>query len=106
MQTRCAKTEAPTPGAFRKAIGHFPTGVTVVTTRSEGEDFGTTVSAICSLSDEPPMLLVCMNRSSATGAEREGREGLADNLRGEDRRPVAGRFPRRGSDFEAVQTES
>ena len=54
------------PEDFRDVIGHFATGVTIVTTREADVDFGVTVSAISSLSLEPPMLLVCLNRASRT----------------------------------------
>lgn len=64
-----------TADEFRDVIGHFATGVTVVTAVEAGERFGSTASAVSSLSLEPPMLLVCMNRQSATGAcvSRAGR---------------------------------
>jgi flavin reductase (DIM6/NTAB) family NADH-FMN oxidoreductase RutF/DNA-binding GntR family transcriptional regulator len=51
---------------FRDVIGRFASGVTVITARSEGNDFGTTASAVSSLSMEPPMLLICLNRTSET----------------------------------------
>jgi flavin reductase (DIM6/NTAB) family NADH-FMN oxidoreductase RutF len=51
---------------FRDVIGRFVSGVTVVTAAVDGEEFAATVSALTSLSLEPPMLLVCLNRSSAT----------------------------------------
>lgn len=52
---------------LRRALGHLPTGVTVVTSlRSDGEPVGTTVSAVCSVSAEPALLLVCLARSSET----------------------------------------
>lgn len=53
---------------FRDAMGHFVTGVTVVTTVHDGVPLGATVSAFTSLSMDPPMLLVCLNRTSETGA--------------------------------------
>jgi flavin reductase (DIM6/NTAB) family NADH-FMN oxidoreductase RutF len=52
--------------AFRNVVGHFASGVTVVTTSDDDQLYGTTVSAVSSLSSEPPMMLVCLNRSSAT----------------------------------------
>jgi flavin reductase (DIM6/NTAB) family NADH-FMN oxidoreductase RutF len=51
---------------FRDVIGRFASGVTIITTAHEDTDFGTTASAVSSLSMEPPMLLVCMNRTSET----------------------------------------
>lgn len=48
-------------------IGHFASGVTIVTAATDGARVGTTASAVCSVSVEPPMLLVCMNGLSETG---------------------------------------
>lgn len=57
------------PADFRRAMGQFATGVSVVTTRDrEGRPLGLTVNAFCSVSLEPPLLLVCIdNRSEAHG---------------------------------------
>ena len=55
-----------TQETFRRVIGHFATGVTVITTRDDRGDHGMTASAVSSLSLEPPMLLVCLNTSSGT----------------------------------------
>jgi flavin reductase (DIM6/NTAB) family NADH-FMN oxidoreductase RutF len=43
---------------FRQALGHFASGVTVITTQHQGQPHGTTVSAFCSLSLNPPLVLV------------------------------------------------
>ena len=49
------------------AMGHFATGVTVVTSvGADGEPVGTTANAVSSLSLDPPLLLVCFDLSSAT----------------------------------------
>lgn len=53
---------------FRRTIGHFATGVTVITTRSDDQAFGMTASAVSSLSLDPPMLVVCVNRNAPTHA--------------------------------------
>lgn len=51
------------PRTFRKALGCFPTGVTVVTTLTEaGQPVGVTVSAFSSLSLEPPLVLFCLDK--------------------------------------------
>ena len=54
----------PTSTHYRETVANFPSGVTVVTTRDRGEDFGQTVSAFTSLSLDPPMVLVSIDRKS------------------------------------------
>lgn len=83
-------------------IGHFASGVTVITARHGDEQFGTTASAVSSLSLEPPMLLVCMNKTSATGRaiEASGRFGV--NILTEDQPQVAERFARKGGGFDGI----
>ncbi|MGH3265423.1 MAG: flavin reductase family protein [Trebonia sp.] len=61
--------------AFRRALGHFVTGVTVVTYAPEGVDEfrGTTVNSFTSVSLEPPLVLVSLGRQTrAAGALRPG----------------------------------
>jgi flavin reductase (DIM6/NTAB) family NADH-FMN oxidoreductase RutF len=77
-----ASTPVFDPAVFRDVIGHFATGVTIITTREGGTDFGVTVSAVTSLSLEPPMLLVCLNRSSRTGQAVARTRGFAVNILG------------------------
>jgi flavin reductase (DIM6/NTAB) family NADH-FMN oxidoreductase RutF len=49
--------------AFRSALGRFASGVTVVTTCApDGTDHGMTASAFCSVSLEPPLILVCIEK--------------------------------------------
>lgn len=49
---------------LRRSVGAFPSGVTVVSTHAGGVDHGLTVSAFCSLSLEPAMVLVSINSGS------------------------------------------
>jgi len=51
---------------FRQVAGQFATGVTVVTTCSQGKPAGITVNAFCSASLEPPLVLVCIDLVSLT----------------------------------------
>src|SRR5207253_773800 len=53
------------PDAFRSVLGRFASGVTVVTMSDKGRDHGMTVSAFCSLSLEPPLILVCIERTAS-----------------------------------------
>jgi flavin reductase (DIM6/NTAB) family NADH-FMN oxidoreductase RutF/DNA-binding GntR family transcriptional regulator len=92
---------------FRHVIGHFASGVTVLTSRNEEEDFGATASAVSSLSLEPPMLLVCLNRRSSTqeAIHESGRFGV--NILDEDQGIVAERFasPRGTDKFAGLNVE-
>ena len=79
--------------SFRRALGQFATGVTVVTTRNaSGHPLGLTVSAFCSVSLHPPFVLVCIeHRSEANAGMRES--GLfAVNVLGEEQEDVSRRF--------------
>lgn len=50
---------------FRRTMGLFPTGVTVVTAPCEqGQDVGVTISSLTSLSLEPPQILFCLAKGS------------------------------------------
>lgn len=51
---------------FRNVIGHFTSGVSIITVRDEEVDYGITASAVSSVSLDPPMLLICANRSTGT----------------------------------------
>jgi flavin reductase (DIM6/NTAB) family NADH-FMN oxidoreductase RutF len=55
------------PAAFRQALGHFLTGVAIVTTLGpDGEPVGMTVNAFTSVSLDPPLVLVCVARGAAS----------------------------------------
>jgi flavin reductase (DIM6/NTAB) family NADH-FMN oxidoreductase RutF len=51
---------------FRFAMSHFPSGVTVVTTKSDGMRYGMTVASFASLSLKPPLVLVCLEKNVQT----------------------------------------
>ncbi len=51
---------------FRQVLGQFATGVTVVTTNNRGTLSGLTVNAFCSVSLDPPLVLVCVDLTSNT----------------------------------------
>ena len=55
---------APTAQDFRTALALLPGGVNVITTDGPAGMAGFTASAVCSVTDSPPTVLVCMNRSS------------------------------------------
>ena len=54
------------PATFRSVLGRFASGITVVTAVDEdGEDQGMTVSAFCSASLDPPLVLACVDHAAA-----------------------------------------
>ncbi len=59
---------------LRRVMGHFATGVTVVTTHDgSGRCYGLTANAVCSVSLDPPLVLVCVDK----GAESHPAFGLS-----------------------------
>jgi flavin reductase (DIM6/NTAB) family NADH-FMN oxidoreductase RutF len=82
---------------FRHAIGHFATGVTVVTSVGpDGQPVGTTANAVSSLSLDPPLILVCFDRSSATLAAVLTHRAFAVNVLGARQQHLSANFARRG----------
>ena len=52
---------------FRAALSRFASGVTVVTTKdAAGKQFGITVSAFCSVSLDPPLVLICIEKTTGS----------------------------------------
>ncbi len=51
---------------FRQAMGHFASGVTVVTTQHDERLYGMTISSFSSLSLDPPLVLICVDTSIIT----------------------------------------
>ena len=80
------------PDRFRSVMGHFATGVTVVTVATGEGPVGMTANAVCSLSLEPLLLLVCFDNAARTlPAVREtGRFGV--NVLGSDQEDLARLF--------------
>jgi flavin reductase (DIM6/NTAB) family NADH-FMN oxidoreductase RutF/DNA-binding GntR family transcriptional regulator len=97
-QTAAQTIAAFDSAVFRQVIGNFMSGVVVITTRHDGVDHGMTVSAISSLSLEPPLLLVCLNVNSGTqeAVRRAGAFGV--NILAEHQGDLADRFARSGPD--------
>jgi flavin reductase (DIM6/NTAB) family NADH-FMN oxidoreductase RutF len=55
-----------TGDAFRRVLGHLPTGVTVITTHGDGGPVGMAANSVTSVSLEPPLILFCPAKSSTT----------------------------------------
>ena len=78
---------------FRAVLGRFPSGVTVVTTIStDGSDQGMTVSAFCSVSLDPPLVLICIERSASAHEALSTAKGFVVNVLAAKQEQIARRF--------------
>ena len=53
------------PSEFRKTLGKFASGITIITVRVDGNTRGMTASSFCSVSLDPPLVAVSVNRRAA-----------------------------------------
>ncbi|HEY8297332.1 MAG TPA: flavin reductase family protein [Candidatus Baltobacteraceae bacterium] len=83
--------------AFKSVMRRYPTGVCVVTSLRDGEPRGLTVNSFASVSTQPPLVLICINREARSylyistskifcvnildGAQRELAERFSGKLR-------------------------
>jgi flavin reductase (DIM6/NTAB) family NADH-FMN oxidoreductase RutF len=81
------------PDTFRAVLGRFASGVTVVTaTDGERQDHGMTVSAFCSLSLAPPLVLVCIDRAASMHDLLQQGVAFAVNILSAGQEAVSRRF--------------
>lgn len=92
------QTQAPEPADFRKAMGSFAAGVTVVTACHDGRLVGTTVSAFSSVSMDPPLVMVCLKRDSRTLAALSQARTFCVNILAQEQGDLAYRFAKSGAD--------
>jgi flavin reductase len=82
--------------AFRKAMGSFPTGVTVVTVAcGDGDMHGVTVNSFSSVSLDPMLVLVCLNEKSCGLGLIERAGAFAVNVLSAGQQDVSRRFANR-----------
>ncbi len=77
---------------FRHAMAHLGAAVSVITTDGPHGRCGVTASAVCSVTDTPPTLLVCLNRSSSTHGAFTGHASLCVNVLPAEHEPLARHF--------------
>jgi flavin reductase (DIM6/NTAB) family NADH-FMN oxidoreductase RutF len=91
---------------MRKVMGHFATGVCVVSTRrDDGSPVGTTVNAVTSVSLEPPLLLVCLAHGSETLAAVRGTSHFTVSILAESQREHSSRFAAKGQEARPHEVE-
>lgn len=90
--------------SFRAALGRFACGITVVTARDEkGRDHGMTVSAFCSVSLEPPYVLVCIGHDASMHGLMMQVQHIGISVLSNEQEPLSRRFADPESDrFDGV----
>lgn len=91
---------------FRRVMGHFPTGVTVLTTRDGHELHGMTANSITSVSLDPVLILVCLMKEARTAVAIQKAGCFAVNILREDQEDLSRRFATPGEDrFAGLEIE-
>ncbi len=78
-----------TTAEFRKAMGRFATGVTIVTVDLDGEVHGMTANAFASVSLDPMLVLVCVDHTTRTHAHLHAKKRFGINVLCEDQRAIS-----------------
>ena len=98
--------EAEAKQLMRTVMGHFATGVGVITANdAAGVPIGTTANAITSVSLEPPLLLACLAEDSATLAAVRDTGLFAVNVLAADQRHHSDRFASKGNEARSHEVE-
>jgi len=84
------------PQLQRRIFGRFATGVTVVTTRRGDQWHGMTANAITSLSLDPPLVLVAVDRRAGMHAALHEGQSFALSILGDDHEHLSRRFAMSG----------
>ena len=85
-------------GEFRRVLGHFASGVTVVTTCYEQTNYGITVSSFSSLSLVPPLVLICIDQKVSSHAALQNAGVFAVNILPEEGERLSRHFATREVD--------
>jgi flavin reductase (DIM6/NTAB) family NADH-FMN oxidoreductase RutF len=91
---------------FRKAMGAFATGVTIITLDLEGEVHGMTANAFASVSLDPLLVLVCVDHSTRTHEHLHTKKRFGVNVLSEDQRAISEYYARPERTHERAEAES
>ena len=84
--------------AFRNALGSFPTGVAVITTKASAEHhLGITVNSFTSVSLDPPLVLWCMDKKSDRYQAFTNAKSYTVSILGTEHQDVSSRLAKQGS---------
>src|SRR5580658_3950903 len=79
---------------FRKAMGTFATGVTIITVDQEGEVHGMTANAFTSVSLSPPLVLVCVDHLARTHSHLHARKRFGVNVLSSEQQAISEYYAR------------
>src|SRR3984957_18349587 len=94
------------PSEFRKAMGSFATGVTIITVDLDGEIHGMTANAFASVSLDPLLVLVCVDHNTRTHAHLHTKKRFGINVLREDQRGISEYYARPDRNHEHAETEA
>ena len=94
------------PKELRRLMGHFATGVTIITTKgADGTPYGLTANAFTSLSLDPPLCIVCVDRKAESFAHFYDSKVFTVNILTTEQEDLSNRFAKSGGDkFTGVAT--
>src|SRR6185503_11839835 len=73
---------------YRQVLGHFPTGVTVITAIDDGTPVGMAIGSFASLSLEPPSILFCAGKQSSSWPKVQAAGSFCVNILADDQEDV------------------
>jgi flavin reductase len=97
------------PSDFRRAMGAFATGVTIITVdlegKGHGEIHGMTANAFASVSLDPLLVLVCVDKDARTHAHLHARKRFGINVLSAGQRAISDYYARPDRSHEHAETE-
>ena len=82
---------------FRRLVGSFPSGVTIVTSGAKGNFHAMTASAFTSLSLDPPLVLVCVDKLATTAGIIKQHGAFGVNILASGQEAISNACARRGT---------
>jgi len=95
-----------TQAEFRKALGSFATGVTIITVDFEDEIHGMTANAFTSVSLDPLLVLVCVDRSARTHAHLHAKKRFGVNVLEQSQKAISEYYARPERTHEKAEQEA
>jgi flavin reductase (DIM6/NTAB) family NADH-FMN oxidoreductase RutF len=88
----------PEGASFRSVLGHFATGITVITAMDDGEPVGIAANSFTSVSLDPPLVLFCAAKTSSTWPRIQRAGHFCVNVLDEHQEHVSRLFAQKGVD--------